>query len=137
MRDRRWYGTLTDDGLAQVVWSLPRRTPEGLLRDRVLARAASREKATGWLRPALAFAALGLLIAADALVIQWQDRTLAANVSAGAPVASSRPAGMGRLHWSARLGPAVAVLHIAPLSAGQTSAPDSYLRLRRQIVNGA
>jgi hypothetical protein len=137
MPDRTSYRQMSDDELAELIGSLPRREPDARLRDRTLAHAAGARGAARSLRPALAFAVLALLVASDALVMSWQDRALTADVSVRIVAESPQSADIDRLHWPRGLRLSVADLEAAFPAAGQAAALDSYLRLRKQLANGA
>jgi hypothetical protein len=86
-RDREW----SEEQLEDLVRGLPQRTPDADLRARVLAAAAARQtRPAGRRRPALAVAALALLVLADMLVLRQQTPPPSASPEPQA-IAAARP----------------------------------------------
>ena len=136
----RAYRDLTDDELERLIGGLPRREPGLDLRRRILSvRPVPARRRSGPFRPALALAALSLLILADGLVLGLQNAHLQI-AGAGAvgtrvaPTASESdevPAWLGDDALSS--GP----LHIALLRADRESPADTYGALLRALCEGA
>jgi len=124
--------------LERLMRGLPRREPSADLRRRVLAAGAVTRRPLAQARPALAAAALVVLLALDLIVVTIQDRQFARILPAPpAAMVAAAPAPDHDLAWLRELGLPDESVAVAALRR-QEVGRDTYFSLRDSLLaNGS
>jgi len=132
-REESRYHNLSEEELEGLIGSLPRREPEGALRDRILSRAAPRRRVRpAFMRPGYAFLAVMVLLLVDVLVLHVDAARIGGpRGSIGVPVAQVTPAQADEQAWFEEIGGGVA-LRIARL---RTERPGQEFAYRAMLTN--
>lgn len=130
VNDRR-LANGNDEGIAAVIRGLPRREPQAALRERALCGAAGSTRRTGALRPAMALAALAVLLVGDHLVGRWQERQIMRVFPTGAVVVYAQKQSNG--DDLRDLGLDAGLLRVAGLRTSRVEG-DTYSELRARLL---
>jgi len=136
MTDHRRYQELSDDQLAELIRELPRRQPGSHLRDRVLFQSGAQAlRHSALLRPALAAAAIGILLVLDIAALRLQDRGLAvAEPRAAATVAARTEDAAADSPWSRQMRASGFSFTVARLRADEPASSCTYRELLKDLL---
>lgn len=136
MTDYRRYQELSDDQLAELIRQLPRRQPGSHLRDRVLFHSAAQAlRPSVLLRPALAAAAIGILLVLDIAALRLQDRGLAVTgPRSAATVAVRTDDAAADSAWSRQMRASGFSFAVARLRADEPASACTYRELLNDLI---
>jgi hypothetical protein len=135
MTDYRRYQELSDDQLAEVIRQLPRRRPGSHLRDRVLFQSAAQAlRPSVLLRPALAAAAIGILLVLDIAALRLQDRGLAVTGSRAAATVAARTEDRADDAWLHQMRASRFSFTVARLRADERASSCTYRELLNDLL---
>jgi len=134
-RERNRFQNMGEEELEGLIGSLPRREPEGELRDRVLSGAAPRRRVRpAFMRPGYAFLTVMVLLALDVLVLHVDAARIGGPPGGiGVAVAQATPAEADELAWFEEIDGGVGV-RIARLQAGAPGQEFGYRAMLTSLL---
>ena len=136
MRERSRYQNLGEEELEGLIASLPRREPEGAVRDRILSGAAPRRRGRpAFMRPGYAFLAVIVLLAVDVVVLHVDAARIGGpqGSSIGVRVAQATPAEADEQAWLEEISGGVG-LRIAKFHAGEPAQELGYRAMMTRLL---